>query len=84
MYLCIRLYGILEKGTKKYMKKFFGVAIGSIFIYFILSICRLNLATLNNLFVNNMMQLFFIAIFAYVLFLVSYINIKVELERFIL
>ncbi|PDM37056.1 hypothetical protein CMV37_25945 [Bacillus cereus] len=66
------------------MKKFFGVAIGSIFIYFILSICRLNLATLNNLFVNNMMQLFFIAIFAYVLFLVSYINIKVELERFIL
>ncbi|PEP54714.1 hypothetical protein CN557_03060 [Bacillus wiedmannii] len=62
------------------MKKFFGVAIGSIFVYFVLTICRMNLATLSKLFTNNMMQLFLMATFAYVLFLVSYINIKVELK----
>lgn len=60
------------------MKKLFGVSIGSIFIYFILSVCRMNLSTLNNVLENNTMKLFFIASFTFVLCFVSYINISLE------
>ncbi|WP_243860615.1 KAP family P-loop NTPase fold protein [Bacillus thuringiensis] len=60
------------------MKRLFGVGIGSIFIYFILSVCRMNLSTLNSLLENNMMKLFLIASFTLVLCFVSYININLE------
>ncbi|MBE7146763.1 AAA family ATPase [Bacillus mycoides] len=60
------------------MKKTFGVGIGSIFIYFILSVCRMNLPTLNSLIENNMMKVFLIASFIFVLCFVSYININLE------
>ncbi|WP_256869949.1 P-loop NTPase fold protein [Bacillus sp. CDB3] len=60
------------------IKKFFGVGIGSIFIYFILSVCRMNLSTLNSLIENNMMKVFLIASFTFVLCFVSYININLE------
>jgi DNA polymerase III delta prime subunit len=69
---------VLEKGTKKYMKKFFAVAIGSIFIYFVLTICRINLAALNNLFTNNMMKVVLIASFTFVLGFMVCLNIKLE------
>ncbi|HDR8268140.1 TPA: hypothetical protein QC118_000730, partial [Bacillus cereus] len=60
------------------MKRLFGVGIGSIFIYFILAVCRMNLSTLNSLLENNMMKLFLIASFTLVLCFVSYININLE------
>ncbi|WP_434608572.1 KAP family P-loop NTPase fold protein [Bacillus paranthracis] len=60
------------------IKKLFGVGIGSIFIYFILSVCRMNLSTLNSLIENNMMKLFFIVSFTFALCFVSYININLE------
>lgn len=60
------------------MKKFFGVAIGSIFVYFVLTICRMNLAALNNLFTNNMMKIVLIASFTFVLSFIVCLNIKLE------